>query len=75
MSRDTTGGAVHQWKMQSPGARALSDAPLTSQPSLLSTKVKASHLERLAVVYVRQSTQQQVLEHEATRAFPRADSV
>jgi DNA invertase Pin-like site-specific DNA recombinase len=54
--------------MQSPGARALSDAPLTSQSSLLSTKVKASHLERLAVVYVRQSTQQQVLEHGESTA-------
>ena len=32
------------------------------------TKIKSSHLERLAVVYVRQSTQQQVLEHRESTA-------
>ncbi len=32
------------------------------------TKIKSSHLDRLAVVYVRQSTQQQVLEHRESTA-------
>jgi DNA invertase Pin-like site-specific DNA recombinase len=32
------------------------------------TKVKPSHLDRLAIVYVRQSTQQQVLEHRESTA-------
>src|SRR5210317_685565 len=32
------------------------------------TKIKPTHLERLAVVYVRQSTQQQVLEHRESTA-------
>ena len=32
-------------------------------------KVKAFHLERLAVVYVRQSSQQQVLEHRESAAL------
>ena len=32
------------------------------------TKIKPPHLERLAVVYVRQSTQQQVLEHRESTA-------
>src|SRR5688500_15758248 len=37
-------------------------------PPATSEKIGASHLQRLAVVYVRQSTTQQVLEHgESTR--------
>ena len=33
-----------------------------------SSKIRARHLDRLAVVYVRQSTMQQVLDHqESTR--------
>lgn len=32
------------------------------------TKIKPSHLEKLAIVYVRQSTQQQVLEHRESTA-------
>ena len=32
------------------------------------TKIKSSHLERLAIVYVRQSTQQQILEHRESTA-------
>ena len=32
------------------------------------SKIKPPHLERLAVVYVRQSTQQQVLEHRESTA-------
>ena len=33
------------------------------QPSSTSGKIRCPHLERLAVVYVRQSTQRQVLEN------------
>lgn len=35
----------------------------TSSTIVLSTKVKPAHTERLAIVYVRQSTQKQVLEN------------
>lgn len=35
---------------------------------VIPTKVKPSHLQRLAIVYVRQSTQQQVLEHRESTA-------
>ena len=46
--------------------------PLDSRAVQLSaaipTKIKSSHLERLAVVYVRQSTQQQVIEHRESTA-------
>lgn len=39
-----------------------------SEPSLRSEKIRTYHWERLAVVYVRQSTMQQVLDHqESTR--------
>jgi hypothetical protein len=37
---------------------------LTSNNGWYSEKLQARHLERLAVVYVRQSTLQQVLEHQ-----------
>jgi DNA invertase Pin-like site-specific DNA recombinase len=36
--------------------------------SLRSEKITAEHLQRLAIVYVRQSTQQQVLEHRESTA-------
>ena len=40
----------------------------TENSSWVSEKLQAHHLERLAVVYVRQSTLQQVLDHqESTR--------
>ena len=42
------------------------DSPLTLK---IPGKVKALHLERLAVVYVRQSSQQQVLEHRESAAL------
>jgi hypothetical protein len=46
----------------------LYDAAPEIFPPATSEKIGASHLERLAVVYVRQSTTQQVLEHgESTR--------
>src|ERR1700731_1280288 len=35
---------------------------------LRSLKIQKEHLDRLAVVYVRQSSQQQVLEHQESRA-------
>lgn len=37
-------------------------------PPLRSEKIRDEHLERLAIVYVRQSTQQQVLEHRESTA-------
>ena len=47
--------------------------PLTARhdphaAALRSEKITAEHLERLAIVYVRQSTQQQVLEHRESTA-------
>ena len=36
--------------------------------SLRSEKITDQHLQRLAIVYVRQSTQQQVLEHRESTA-------
>ena len=42
------------------------DAPISLK---IPGKVKAVHLERLAVVYVRQSSQQQVLEHRESAAL------
>ena len=45
---------------------------LESRPSIssksASTKINHKHLSRLAIVYVRQSTQQQVLENRESRA-------
>src|SRR5262249_1352810 len=38
-------------------------SPLDSQPAVPSEKIRRSHPDRLAVVYVRQSTQRQVLEN------------
>jgi DNA invertase Pin-like site-specific DNA recombinase len=37
-------------------------------PSLASAKIQPAHLERLAIVYVRQSTAVQVIEHRESRA-------
>lgn len=42
-------------------------APKRLRPSERSLKIQAHNLERLAVVYVRQSTRQQVLEHRESR--------
>ena len=36
--------------------------------TLRSEKISDEHLQRLAIVYVRQSTQQQVLEHRESAA-------
>ena len=36
-------------------------------PATTSLKIRAQHLERLAIIYVRQSTPQQVLEHRESR--------
>ena len=46
------------------GTRPSIDQVVTASP----TKVKSTHLDRLAIVYVRQSTQQQVLEHRESTA-------
>lgn len=48
--------------------QAAQPAGLTSE-RLLPSKIGATHLERLAVVYVRQSTGQQVLEHRESAAL------
>ena len=48
--------------------RAQSKSGLSSLDELRAEKIRAFHRERLAVVYVRQSTVQQVLDHqESTR--------
>jgi len=47
------------------------DSRSTGEPlirNIRSTKIQDRHLERLALVYVRQSTPQQVLEHQESRA-------
>lgn len=45
-----------------------SDQPIQGLPCLRSEKIQTEHSERLAIVYVRQSTPQQVLNHqESTR--------
>ena len=41
-------------------------------PSLVTGKIQASHLQRLAVVYVRQSTLQQVERHQESTRLPSA---
>ncbi len=58
-------------KLASPStSRQPSSSPLgdSSGTGSLPTKVAADHLQRLAIVYVRQSTPQQVLEHRESTA-------
>ena len=43
-------------------------APLAASTRLISTKIQPAHLDRLAVVYVRQSTPKQVLENRESTA-------
>jgi hypothetical protein len=53
----------------------LDDGLEARTPPASSEKILSSHLERLAVVYVRQSTAQQVLDHqESTRLCSTASS-
>lgn len=57
---------------------ATSQASGVASPSRFprSEKISDEHLQRRAIVYVRQSTQQQVLEHRATRSgCPRLDNM
>ena len=42
--------------------------PLPPLVGVRSSKIRARHLERLAIVYVRQSSPQQVLEHRESKA-------
>ena len=42
--------------------------PNTTSARLSSAKIQATHLDRLAIVYVRQSTQKQVLENRESAA-------
>ena len=49
--------------------RTAAKGPRREEPPLsFSTKVKAGHLSRKAIVYVRQSTTQQVLNHRESTA-------
>lgn len=45
-----------------------STSPATPSTAHCSDKITDEHLERMAIVYVRQSTQQQVLEHRESTA-------
>ncbi len=47
-----------------PGKRRVADSPCVRTPA----KVQAHHLDRLAIVYVRQSSPQQVLDHKESTA-------
>lgn len=58
-SNPSTTAAGHQAGTQAPAAVAASDMGM----SLASPKVQSWHLQRKAIVYIRQSTPQQVLEH------------
>ncbi len=49
-------------------ARGLARTAILSVPNLRSSKIQDRHLERLAIVYVRQSSPQQVIEHRESRA-------
>jgi len=51
-----------------PNTESLSATSVISNSGVFSTKVKPSHLDKLAIVYVRQSTQQQVLENRESTA-------
>jgi DNA invertase Pin-like site-specific DNA recombinase len=70
MSRPATQPAARRNAPPSPvfgtAASAARHAPGTTPR--LSDKITAEHLQRLAIVYVRQSTQQQVLEHRESTA-------
>jgi DNA invertase Pin-like site-specific DNA recombinase len=53
-----------------PSGAGTSQSVCTREPvvrSLLTSKIRARHLDRLAMVYVRQSTPQQVIEHQESR--------
>jgi DNA invertase Pin-like site-specific DNA recombinase len=52
----------------SPAARLSTSRPDAHSAALRSDKIREEHLRRLAIVYVRQSTQQQVLEHRESTA-------
>jgi DNA invertase Pin-like site-specific DNA recombinase len=52
----------------SPAARLSTSRPDAHAAALRSDKIREEHLRRLAIVYVRQSTQQQVLEHRESTA-------
>jgi DNA invertase Pin-like site-specific DNA recombinase len=51
-----------------PTAEAATSGHDRLPPSLRSEKITDEHLQRMAIVYVRQSTQQQVLEHRESTA-------
>src|SRR5438094_9054415 len=51
----------------SQGVAPAPKSPAVAGPPLASPKIREDHLTRLAIVYVRQSSPQQVLEHHASR--------
>ena len=48
--------------------RSASLSPSQSSGRVLSSKIRSAHLEKLAIVYVRQSSPQQVLENRESTA-------
>ena len=67
-------GTIHQAtkcnapSSNSPAARLCNSRPDAHTTALRSDKIRDEHLQRLAIVYVRQSTQQQVIEHRESTA-------
>lgn len=59
---------VGNYGMDSEVTTELARTATRSMPMLRSPKIQDRHLERLAIVYVRQSSPQQVLEHRESRA-------
>jgi DNA invertase Pin-like site-specific DNA recombinase len=52
----------------SPATRSSNSRPDSQAPAIRSDKIRDDHWQRLAIVYVRQSTQRQVLEHRESTA-------
>jgi DNA invertase Pin-like site-specific DNA recombinase len=52
----------------SPATRSSNSGPDSQAGAIRSDKIRDDHWQRLAIVYVRQSTQQQVLEHRESTA-------
>lgn len=70
-STTVNGTTVHRPPPRGPRAAPSTSAaarPNATGATLRSEKITEAHLQRLAVVYVRQSTQQQVLEHRESTA-------
>lgn len=68
MSRSPKTPAPAPAREATPASRPRASRAEPPTRSLHATKIQSRHLERLAVVYVRQSTPQQVLDHQESRA-------